>query len=73
MKILWIWNSKGDGFPSPDYRKDGESFQKHNEYMRGFRLAHRIMETIDSKDTKTIDWSALIPIQKVKIARHVQN
>ena len=71
--MTMAWNSNRDETfysDSEDYRA---SFQRHNEYMRGFRLAHPKVETIDSKGVRTADWLALLPIQPVKLARYSQN
>lgn len=72
MRILWIWNNKGDGFPYRD-EKDGDSFQKHDEGMKKFRLAHPRMEITNSKDASTMDCRALVRIPKVKLPQNWQN
>ena len=72
MIILWIRKNKGDK-PSRHYENDVASFQKHDESMRRFRLAHPSIETTKLKDVSTTDWLALIPMRKVELARYSQN
>ncbi len=69
--MTMAWNSRRDEtFYSKDYIA---SFQRHDEYMRRFRLAHPKVETIDSKGVRTENWLALLPVQQVKLARYWQN
>ena len=72
MKILWIWNNNRDD-ASYHQENNGASFQKHDEYMRSFRLAHPKVETTGSKGISTADWFFLVPIQKVELVKCSQN
>ena len=66
------WNSR-DGTFHFKHEDDEASFQKHDELVRRFRLAHPRVETIDSKGVMIADWPVLLPIQRVKLARYWQN
>ena len=72
MIILWILKKKKNGQP-PQKDNDGVSFQKHDETMKIFRLAHPRIETTESKDVETAGRLVLLPIQKVKPAKYSQN
>ncbi len=66
-------NSNRDGLSYLDQKKDGDYFQKHNECMRQFRLAHPEVETTGSKNVRTADRLILVPMQKVRLAKYSQN
>jgi len=72
MIIIWIRKSNRDE-PSHYHENDGASFQKHDECMRRFRLAHPNVETTKSQDVKTADCLVLVPIPQVKLATYSQN
>ena len=72
MIILWILKKKKNG-QSQQNDTDGVSFQKHDETMKIFRLAHPKIETTESKDVETAGRLVLLPIQKVKPAKYSQN
>ena len=69
MTIAWN-NRKPSYF---DQRDDGVSFRTHDERMKRFCLAHPKVKTIESRDARTVDWLALMPIQKVKLAIFSRN
>ena len=66
------WNSWDETFRFK-HEGDGVAFRKHDERMRGFRLAHPRVETIDSKGVMTAAWPAFLPVPKVKLVRYWQN
>ena len=67
-----VWSSRNRP-PYSNHEDEGASFSKHNEYMRKFHLAHPKVKTVELKDVRTVAWSALVPIQKVKLAKYLQN
>ena len=72
MLILWIRKRKTEEQnPKPKYDKD--SFRKHDEDMKLFRLSHPEMEVINPKDIITADGNVLAAVQNVKLTKHVQN
>jgi len=76
MLILWIRKSKtGEQTRQQETGKD--SFRKHVEDMKRFRLSHaREIEVISSKDIKDImtpDGDVLAAVQKVSLSEHAQN
>lgn len=72
MIILWIRKRKTERKNGPA-KDDKDSFQKHNEAMKQFRLAHPDTNVIDAKDIVTADDNLLAPVQKVKLSEHTQN
>ena len=66
------WESRSELF-NTDGESDETSFQRHNECMKEFRLAHARVETIDSKRGKKADWETLVPLQKIRLALYFQN
>jgi hypothetical protein len=72
MLILWIRRTKTGEQTSPP-KNEKESFQKHNEDMKNFRLSHPETENINPKDIITPDGIILAPVHGVKLARNVQN
>ena len=72
MFIVWIRKSKEDS-DSHTGESEEASFWKHDECMRQFRLAHPKIETTKSKDVRTADLIALVPMKRVELARHSQN
>jgi hypothetical protein len=72
MIILWIRKSKKD--KQEQTVKDGQqSFKEHDEVMRKFREAHKVLDVISDKDILTGDGNLLAPIHKVRLSGHVQN
>jgi len=72
MIILWIRKKKTEG--QNGLAKDNkESFQKHDEVMKQFRLAHPDTNVINAKDIITADGNLLAPVDSVKLTEHVQN
>jgi hypothetical protein len=72
MIILWIRKKRAEGQNVPD-RKEKPSFREHDDIMKRFRLAHPDVDIVASKDIVTADGNFLAPIQKVKLAQHLQN
>jgi hypothetical protein len=72
MIILWIRKKRAEGQNVPD-RKEKPSFREHDDIMKRFRLAHPDVDIVASKDIVTADGNLLAPIQKVKLAQHLQN
>ena len=55
MLILWIRKSKTGEQTCPQ-KNDKDSFQKHDEDMKKFRLAHPDIEAISPRDIMTARW-----------------
>ena len=72
MIILWI-RKKKNREPDGPVKDTKESFQKHDEVMKQFRLEHPDTSLINAKDIVTADGNLLAPVDKVKLAEHVQN
>jgi len=83
MRIYWILNSNRAGFSYPG-RNEGEvdSFQKHKDSMKKFRQAHpkiempkpkEVVRTVKSKNIGRADLVGIVPVQRVQLARYVQN
>lgn len=72
MLILWIRKNKtGERTCTPKNAK--ESFRKHNEDMKRFRLSHPEIEATSGRDIMTADGNVLATVQNVKLNKHVQN
>ena len=72
MIILWIRKRKTEE-PGGPAKNDKESFQKHDDIMKKFRLEHPDANVINAKDIITADGNLLAPVEKVKITEHIQN
>ena len=72
MLILWIRRNKTNKQNGPT-KKEKESFRKHNEDMKKFRLSHPETETVNSGDIIATDGSILAPVHGVKLSKNVQN
>lgn len=72
MIILWIRKKKTEG-QNGLARDSKESFQKHDDVMKQFRLDHTDTNVINAKDIITADGNLLAPVDKVKLTKHVQN
>jgi len=72
MIILWIRKKKKDELDVPA-KNSKESFKKHAEVMKQFRLAHPDTAIINARDIMTTDGNVLAPVDKVKLAEHIQN
>ena len=72
MLILWIRKRKA-GEPTSPKKYDKDSLRKHDEEMKKFRLSHPKIETANNEDIMMADGNILAAVQKVKLAKHVQN
>ncbi len=72
MIILWIRKKKTEG-QNGLVKDNKESFHKHDEIMKQFRLAHPDTNVINARDIVTADGNLLAPVDKVKLTEHVQN
>lgn len=72
MLILWIRKSQPDE-RTRQPKNTGESFRKHDEEMKGFRLSHPQIEATNPKDIITTDGNILAPIQNVRLTNYSQN
>ena len=70
--MAMAWNNRDETFYS-NHEDDKASFQRHNERMKEFRLAHLGWETGGPKYAKTVDCFALLPLRRVNPARLSQN
>ena len=72
MIILWI-RKKKKGEKGGLVKDTKESFQKHDEVMKQFRLSHPDASVINARDIMTADGNLLAPVDNVKLTEHVQN
>ena len=72
MFILWIRKNKTGERTCPQ-KNDRESFPKHDEDMKKFRLAHPKIEVTSLKGIMTIDGDILAAVQNVRLSKHAQN
>ncbi len=72
MIILWIRKKINKETTSPA-KDEEESFQKHDEVMKKFRLAHPDTNLINARDIMTTDGNVLAPVDVVKLTEHIQN
>ncbi|OGO20779.1 MAG: hypothetical protein A2Z15_01945 [Chloroflexi bacterium RBG_16_50_11] len=72
MIILWIRKKKTDKHNLIE-NKENQSFQKHDEIMKRFRLEHEDVNIIDTKDILAGEENLLAPIQQVKLPENIQN
>jgi hypothetical protein len=72
MIILWIYKNKKRQEETESQDKN-QSFAKHDEMMRKFRLEHPEFGVITDKDIVTGDGNLLAPVHQVKLAHHAQN
>jgi len=66
------WNNQDEMYYF-NREDDGASFERHNESMRKFRLAHPRIEVTMSKDAEEVDWLTLLPVKRVKLDSYVRN
>ncbi len=71
MRIVWIWDGSTDD--SAHRHNGGESFQKHDDDMKRFRLSHPEIEKPKSREAKAVEFLASIPIREVSLVSNVQN
>lgn len=69
MMIFWI--RKNDKGEAP--RNTEESFRKHDEHMKKFRVDHPIEEGTGTKDLKWTESMALVRFPPVKLNSNMQN
>ena len=72
MLILWIRKKKADE-QTCSKKNQKDSLQKHIEDMKRFSLNHPKIEVTNPRDIMTADGNILAAVQKVKLAKHVQN
>jgi hypothetical protein len=72
MIILWIRKNKADELKGID-KKEDQSFHKHDDIMKRFRLAHPDVNIVNTRDILMPEGNLLVPIQQVKLTDHVQN
>ena len=72
MIILWIRKKKTDAQKGKK-NEESQSFHKHDDIMKRFRLAHPDMNLMNSKDIMTTEGNLLAPIHQVKLAVNIQN
>ena len=70
MTTAWNNQDEMDYFNREDA---GTSFDRHNESMRKFRLAHPRIEVTTSEDAGEVDWLTLLPVKSVKLDSYVRN
>ena len=70
MIILWIKRNDKDE-PYPRKEEDGESFRKHDESMKRFRVAHPRIEPVKPKEVSPMNY--LIPARRVTLSEHTHN
>jgi len=72
MLILWIRRNDKDE-PSPYSDKDGESFRRHDERMKRFRVTHPKIETVKQEEATPSGLAGLIPVRRVRLAEYSYN
>ena len=72
MIILWIRKNK-TGERNCSSNNGQNSFQKHDKEMKGFRLSHPEMETMNPRDIMTTDGNILAAVNGVKLNQYAQN
>jgi hypothetical protein len=72
MIILWVRKRKSEKRKCP-YRNEIDSFRKHDEIMKKFRLSHPDVKIITPRNILTTDGNLLAPIYSVKIGENTQN
>ena len=72
MLILWIRKNDEDE-PSRSNENEEEAFQKHDERMKRFRIAHPRIETIKTEEASPAGCLDLVPMQEVKLASYSHN
>ncbi|MDD5039152.1 MAG: hypothetical protein PHN78_07545 [Dehalococcoidales bacterium] len=72
MIILWIFKKNKNG-QSQQKDDDGAFFQKHDETMKVFRLAHPKVEATEPKGADPVGQLVLLPLRKVKPAKYSRN
>jgi hypothetical protein len=72
--ILWVSKRKAEDGKGPS-RDDRESFQKHDEIMKKFRIAHpeREVKIVSPKDLINTGGNLLAPVDDVKLGNNRQN
>ena len=73
MIILWIRRGDNDKSSQANNENDKAAFQRHDESIRKFRLAHPKVEVTASKDLRILDNQALVPLQKFGPYQYAQN
>jgi hypothetical protein len=73
MLILWIRKNKASEPVCPPQKEDKKSFQKHDEEMKKFRLAHPKIEATSPGDIVTKDGLILAPVHWVRLNKNIQN
>jgi len=74
MIILWVRKRKTEKGKAPS-SYDHDTFRKHNESMKKFRISHpkREVKIVDQKDIMTASGNLLAPIDTVKLDKNKQN
>ena len=74
MIILWVSKRKDEDGKGPS-RDDQESFPKHDEIMKKFRIAHpeREVKIVSPKDLINTGGNLLAPVDGVKLGNNRQN
>ncbi len=74
MIILWVRKRKDEEGKDPS-QNDQESFQKHDEIMKKFRIAHpeREVKIVTPKDLINTGDNLLAPVDPVKLENNRQN
>ncbi len=72
MIILWVKKRKEGEKDNPD---DKESFRKHDEIMKKFRVGHpgRDVKIVPAKDILSADGNLLAPVDSIKLGKNKQN
>ena len=72
MIILWIRKKKADKNTITE-KQENQSFEKHDDIMKKFRLEHQDVNIINAKDVFMDEGNLLVPIQQVKLPANIQN
>jgi hypothetical protein len=75
MIILWIRKRKDEERKDTNKNGDRDSFRKHDEDMKKFRIAHpnREVKIIHARNILNAGGNPLAPVDEVKLDKNKQN
>ncbi len=75
MIILWVRKRKDGEQKDTNKNDDGDSFQKHDEIMKKFRIAHpdRDVKIVHASDILNAGGNPLAPVNAVQLDKNKQN
>jgi len=75
MIILWVRKRKDEEQKDTNKDADRDSFQKHDEIMKKFRISHpgRDVKIVHASDILNAGGNPLAPVDAVKLDKNKQN